>query len=244
MVFSHFCYIYALRNQCLKIYNSFLAFYSTVNLRYNRMLLGSSTHMCSLHFLTVLDTISLWRFFLNSTVLSTISETFKLFICKAQDTRLPTLIASSPFSAMENSQSGFHLSSGFFAQNISTLFLSLQYIGCPFSADIMYQIYPVPVVFSRWQCKELCQRLFCALEQDGRCISVVFWTWHRLELRSHPADHFHHHPEKKHNSACQLLYFLVDNLYLVPGLHMACLLVYCTWCSTAVSAGVQLVCCP
>ncbi len=53
-----------------------------------------------------------------------------------------------------------------------------------------------------------------------RCISVVFWTWQRLELRSHPADHFHHHSEtEKRNLACQQLFwilcFLAGILYLV-----------------------------
>jgi hypothetical protein len=161
--------------------------------------------MCLLHFPPKVYEKSFS--FQRLTALSTISETYKLFICKAQGTRLSTLFARSPYSAMEHEQLGFHLSSGFFTQNTGTLSLSLQYIGCPFSADMVYKKYPVSVVFCTWHCKVLCRRLFCALKQDVTAFSVVFWTWNRLELCSHPADHFHHHSETaKHNSACQLLF--------------------------------------
>ena len=152
---------------------------------------------------------------------------------------------------MKHAQLGFHLSSGFFTQKYRFTIYWL--------SGLCWQDIP-EISGSGNVLQTALQRALSAfilrVGTRWRLISVVFCTSHWLELCSHPADHFHHHPEtEKHNSACQLLYgtvycskyILAGILYLllestygvsVIVLH---LVLYCWY---TVSAAVQLVCYP
>jgi hypothetical protein len=116
---------------------------------------------------------------------------------------------------MKHAQLGFHLSSGFFTQKYRFTIYWL--------SGLCWQDIP-EISGSGNVLQTALQRALSAfilrVGTRWRLISVVFCTSHWLELCSHPADHFHHHPEtEEHNSACQLLfwilYFLAGILYLV-----------------------------